>query len=76
MIHRMGRVLDPKRIELLHERVAEALRTKTPAQRLMMAFEANHTARLLIEGSLRSRYPDWSDGQVRREIARRMLGTD
>ena len=55
--------------------MAAVLRGKTVAERLRMPFDANRTARLLIEGSLRTRHPDWTGFQIRQEIARRMLGT-
>lgn len=64
-------------IELLDEAVVEALRRKTKAERLAMAFEANRTMRLRLEGHLRTQHPDWDDQAVMREIARRMLlGTE
>jgi len=61
-------------IERLDEVVAEALRRMTPTERLAMAFEANRTMRLRLEGHIRSRHPDWGDDAVRQEIARRMSG--
>ena len=53
---------------------AAILRPKTPAERIEMAFGCNRTARLLIEGGLRTIHFDWTDEQVQAEIARRMLG--
>ena len=66
--------LDDGQIEVVDDRVAEALRAKTPAERVSMALDCNETARLVIAGYLRSRHPDWRDGQVRAEVARRMSG--
>jgi hypothetical protein len=61
-------------IEIVDEAVARILRTKTPADKLEMVFEANRTARLLIEGALRTWHPGWTDDEINREIARRMSG--
>ena len=64
--------LDDGQIEVLDEAQAEVLRHKTPAQRVAMIGACNRTMRLLIEGRLRSRHPDWDDKSVQVEIARRM----
>jgi hypothetical protein len=65
--------MDASRIELPDEAIVAVLRTKTPAERLAMALDCNRTARLLIEGHLRTQYPDWRKDQIAAEIARRML---
>jgi hypothetical protein len=64
--------LDPGQIEVIDDAVAEILRRKTPAEKLAMVFAANRTMRLRIEGALRTWHSDWSDEQIRREVARRM----
>jgi len=66
--------LDDGQIEVVDEAVAAILRTKTPAERLAMAFAANETARALIAGRLRTDHPDWTDAQVKAGVARRMMG--
>ncbi|MGA2498171.1 MAG: hypothetical protein ABSH20_10540 [Tepidisphaeraceae bacterium] len=60
------------RMEVVDETVAEILRRKTPAERVAMLCECNRTVRSILYGSLESRHPDWSEAQIRREIARRM----
>jgi hypothetical protein len=71
------RSTDAARIELLDPAMVAVLRGKTPAERLAIAFAANRTMRLRLEGHLRTRHPDWSDQAIQREIARRMsLGTE
>jgi hypothetical protein len=60
-------------IELPDDAVVEMLRSKTPAERLAMALDAERTMRLLLEAHLRWRHPDWDAGQVAAEIARRRL---
>ena len=66
--------LDDGQIEVVDDAVAEVLRRKTPAERVAMAFAANRTARLVIEGNIRTRHPDWDDARVAAELARRMSG--
>jgi hypothetical protein len=68
-----GKVIDPKRIEVVDDAVAEILRRKTPAERIALGFAANRTVRLVVEGGIRSNHPDWDDERVRAEVARRML---
>ncbi|OYV96623.1 MAG: hypothetical protein B7Z73_00365 [Planctomycetia bacterium 21-64-5] len=70
----MMQPIDPSRIEVPDPAIVEILKTKTPAERLAMVFAANRTMRLRIEGYLRTYHPDWSDEEIQREIARRMLG--
>ena len=66
--------VDPAQIEVVDDAVAEALRRKTPAERVEMALAANRLMRLRIEGHLRTLHPDWTQTAVQAEIARRMLG--
>ena len=71
----MGKV--PDNFEVVDDAVAEVLRGKTCAQRVMMALTANRLVRLRIEGQLRTDHPEWTDTRIRREVARRMLlGSD
>jgi hypothetical protein len=65
--------LDDGQIEVLDEAVAEALRHKTPAQRVDMICACNRTMRLLIAGHILTGHPDWSKARVSAEVARRML---
>jgi hypothetical protein len=67
------RRIDLARIEVMDDAVAEILRRKTPAERIAMGFAANRAVRLVIEGSIRSDHPDWSDSAVRAAVAKRML---
>lgn len=66
--------LDPGQIEVVEDAVAEVLRRKTVTERVAMILEANETMRSLIEGPLRAKHPEYTDQQIRQEIARRMLG--
>ena len=64
----------PARIEMVDDRLAEAYRRMTPTQRVAIAGAAHRTARLLIEGNVRTRHQDWDDARVGAEVSRRMLG--
>jgi hypothetical protein len=71
--NRTRRVIDPRRIEVVDDDVVRFLRDKTPAERIAIGFAANRTVRLVIEGALRSDHPQWTDSQIRAEVAQRML---
>lgn len=69
--------VDMERFDFVDDAVAEILRSKTPAERVVMALAANRLVRLRIEGHLKAMHPDWDYSQIRAEVARRMLlGTD
>ena len=51
--------------------MVEVLRSKTPAERVDMVFDAERTMLLMLETHLRWRHPDWDAEQIAREIARR-----
>lgn len=61
-------------IEVVDDAMAEIYRSKTPAERLAMIFAGNRTMRLRLQGHLRTYHSDWSDVEIKREVARRMLG--
>jgi hypothetical protein len=63
----------PSRIEVVDEELAAVLRRKTPAERILMAAEANDTARAMAAAGIRYQHPCWSEVEVRQEVARRML---
>jgi hypothetical protein len=63
--------LDAGQIEVVDEAIAAVLRMKTPAERIALAGQAQRTAREIMAAGLRSQYPDWSDEQIRVEVARR-----
>jgi hypothetical protein len=63
----------PGQIYVMFYSVAVILRLLIPAERIAMGFAANRAVRLVIEGSIRSDHPDWSDSAVRAAVAKRML---
>lgn len=61
-----------------HERVAREhqaaiFRAMTPQQRIAQALRMNATMRRLLALGFKSRHPDWSEAQVRRAVADRIL---
>lgn len=61
-----------------HERAAHAYqvaiyRAMTPAQRLDQALGMNRSMRELLAAGFRMRQPEWSEEQVRRAVADRIL---
>jgi hypothetical protein len=64
--------LDPGQIEVVDDAVAEILRQKTPSQRIAMVFAADRMIRQVVKGSIKKLHPDWSEGHVQEELARRM----
>lgn len=73
-----NRVADPlpieyRRIEVVDPQMAEILRGKTVAQRLAIVQSAHVAAQHLVAMGIKLQHPDWSEGEVSREVARRML---
>lgn len=69
----MARKVDWRRIEIPDAAAIEAVRGKSPAQRLSMAADCNEMARLAIAAGVRAAHSTWSDEQVQAEVAKRML---
>ena len=70
----MARSVVPRNIEVIDDQMAEALRNKTPAERIEMIAAANRTARLLAAAGIRHCHPDWNEAQVQAEVLRRISG--
>ena len=69
--------LDDGQIEVVDDAMAEVLRRKTPAERVAMVSALNEFLRTMLESVLRGEHPDWEDGRITNEVARRMShGTD
>jgi hypothetical protein len=64
--------LDPGQIEVVDDAVAEALRRKTPGQRMLMVSAGWTFARRWIAAAVRSQHPDWDQRQVDDEVKRRL----
>jgi hypothetical protein len=60
-------------VEVIDDRVAAALRNKTPAERLGIAFNMWISARRMLLFHIKRFRPDWSEQEVEREVSRRFL---
>jgi hypothetical protein len=61
-----------RRIQIIDDKMAEVLRAKTEAERFAMIDRSWRFARQMIQAMIVHEHPDWSEDQVRREVARRM----
>ena len=64
--------LDPQKIEVLDDAVAAVLRQKTAAERLAIGHGLWAFARDLVLNVVCGEHPDWTEAEVRREVARRL----
>ena len=64
--------LDPRRIEVMDEAMAEVLRRKTPAERIGIGFALWSSARRMLLVHLTSSHPEWDEPRISHEVARRM----
>jgi hypothetical protein len=59
-------------VEMVDDTMADVLRAKSPAERLAIANGMWRHAHRMIASILRAEHPDWTDDEIRREVARRM----
>lgn len=59
-------------IEVPDDLMAGVLRAKSPRQRLAMAFAMWSFARRQLLRHLHAAHPDWEDGRIQKEAARRL----
>jgi hypothetical protein len=52
--------------------MVEILRSKTPEERLEVAFGMWTSTRDIVSAAVTQQHPDWSETQINREIAKRM----
>jgi hypothetical protein len=57
----------------VHERQVAIYRAMTPQQRLEQGLRMNRAMRSLLTAGFRDRHPEWTDGEVRRAVADRIL---
>jgi hypothetical protein len=65
-------VIDPRRIEVMDDRVADVMRRKTSGEKLLMLDEAWRFGWSISEAGVRRQHPSWTDEAIRRETVRRM----
>lgn len=66
--------IDPRRIEVIDDVSAAILRKMSGAERLDMGRRMFRSMRAELVHFLRTQHPEWSEEQVRREVARRVSG--
>ena len=59
-------------IEIVDDRVAEILRTKTTAERLAIADGMWRFAQQMIRAIVAREHSDWSEDEIERQVAQRM----
>jgi hypothetical protein len=64
--------LDPGRIEVVDDVMAEVLRRKTPAERIAIGFSLWTSAQRILTAHLRKSHPDWEARRIQSEVARRL----
>ena len=60
------------RIEVIDDLMAEVLRAKTPTERLAIAHGMWSHARAMIHRIVKVDHPEWSEEQVKFQVARRL----
>lgn len=63
----------PVRIEMVDDRMAEILKSKSPLDRLRIGFSLWESARALLSAHLGRSHPEWDEAAIQREISRRFL---
>lgn len=65
--------LDQGQIEVVDDTVAEILRKKTGQERLEMVWDSWNFFYQWIEAFLKNSHPEWTQEQIQKEIARRVM---
>ena len=64
--------IDIRNIEVLDDQMIEVLKTKTPQQRLAIAFGMWSSAKKQLTNYLHSRYLDWDEKKINQEVVKRL----
>lgn len=64
--------LDLRQIEVMDDAMAEVLRRKTPAERIAIGFALWTSARRMLIAHLTRSHPDWDEGRIQSEVAKRL----
>jgi len=64
--------LDPRRIEVMDDAMAQVLRRKTPAERIAIGFSLWTSAKRMLTVRLSKSHPDWDEGRIQREVVKRL----
>jgi hypothetical protein len=66
------RRMDPSRIEMVDDLMAQILREKSPDERIEIGFKLWTSARKMLTAHLKSIHPEWDDHQISHEVAKRL----
>ena len=69
----MSDIAESDHLRAAHDRQVEIYRTMTPQQRLEQALRMNRSMRELMAAGFRDRQPTWTETQIRRAVADRIL---
>ena len=64
--------IDIRNIEVLDEQMVKVLKTKSPQQRLSIAFDMWSSARKQLTSYLRSQHLDWDEKKIQQEVVKRL----
>lgn len=64
---------EPDHVRAARERQVAICRALSPQQRLQQGLRMNRTMRVLLATGYRTRHPTWSELQIRRSVANRIL---
>lgn len=64
--------LDKGQIEVVDDAMVEALKRKTPAERIGIGFNIWISARNMLLTHLRKSHPEWNEEVIRQEVVRRL----
>ena len=68
--------IDPRRIEVIDRKTAEIMRRLSGTEKIRLACALGDGLRRMIRYHITQTHPDWTENQVRRELARRVLADD
>ncbi|HVT81152.1 MAG TPA: hypothetical protein VHM90_10890 [Phycisphaerae bacterium] len=60
-----------ERMEVIDDKSAEFMRRLTGEQRVQLACRLEDSLRQMVRRRIRDEHPDWTEPQIRRELARR-----
>ncbi len=69
----MSASVEPDHLHLAHERQVAIYRAMSPQQRLAQAMRMNQSMRELMAAGFRARHPEWTEAEVKRAVAERIL---
>ncbi len=64
--------IDPRRIEVIDDASAEVMRRMSPAQKWEMTNRMYIQAREMLMCHLRGEHPEWTEGELREQVNRRV----